>query len=174
MIEATGVLRGKTRRALDSTLLDDAVATQDTVTQLVGGDPAGPPGGPHSTRGRPRGPRLRRWGQTLIAWDDEVARGELVDALVNDARAVLDTCADVAEPESAAAIGLLALIAGQDVELDEMTASGASCAGSRRTASSRSSTPRPATCTRVVPNTATATRPIWPSSPRPGSSPRRH
>lgn len=35
VVEATGILRGKTRRALDSTLLDDAVATQDTVTQLV-------------------------------------------------------------------------------------------------------------------------------------------
>ena len=30
-----GCLKGKTRRALDSTLLDDAVATQDTVTQLI-------------------------------------------------------------------------------------------------------------------------------------------
>ena len=29
------MLKGKRRRALDSTLLDDAVATQDTVTQLV-------------------------------------------------------------------------------------------------------------------------------------------
>src|SRR5919106_6688533 len=35
VIDETGVLRGKTRRALDSTLLDDAVATQDTVTQLI-------------------------------------------------------------------------------------------------------------------------------------------
>src|SRR5579875_3234460 len=35
VVEATGVLRGRSRRALDSTLLDDAVATQDTVTQLV-------------------------------------------------------------------------------------------------------------------------------------------
>ena len=35
VVTATGVLNGKTRRALDSTLLDDAVATQDTVTQLV-------------------------------------------------------------------------------------------------------------------------------------------
>ncbi|MCC2099483.1 MAG: hypothetical protein KDJ29_21515, partial [Hyphomicrobiales bacterium] len=31
----TGVLKGRTRRALDSTLLDDAVGTQYTVTQLV-------------------------------------------------------------------------------------------------------------------------------------------
>ena len=35
VVAETGVLRGKTRRALDSTVLDDAVATQDTVTQLV-------------------------------------------------------------------------------------------------------------------------------------------
>ena len=35
VVTETGVLAGKTRRALDSTLLDDAVATQDTVTQLV-------------------------------------------------------------------------------------------------------------------------------------------
>ena len=35
MVAETGVLAGKTRRALDSTVLDDAVATQDTVTQLV-------------------------------------------------------------------------------------------------------------------------------------------
>jgi len=35
VVAATGVLKGRTRRALDSTVLDDAVATQDTVTQLI-------------------------------------------------------------------------------------------------------------------------------------------
>ena len=35
VIAETGVIKGKTRRALDSTVLDDAVATQDTVTQLI-------------------------------------------------------------------------------------------------------------------------------------------
>jgi transposase len=35
VIAQTGVLKGKVRRALDSTVLDDAVATQDTVTQLI-------------------------------------------------------------------------------------------------------------------------------------------
>src|SRR6266536_5058751 len=34
IVEQTGVLRGR-RRAVDSTILADAVATQDTVTQLV-------------------------------------------------------------------------------------------------------------------------------------------
>ena len=35
VVTETGVLAGKTRRALDSVVLDDAVATQDTITQLV-------------------------------------------------------------------------------------------------------------------------------------------
>ncbi|MBR7834163.1 transposase [Actinospica durhamensis] len=35
VVAETGVLKGKTRRALDSTVLDDAVATQDTVTQII-------------------------------------------------------------------------------------------------------------------------------------------
>src|SRR3954462_9326567 len=35
VVAATGVLAGKTRRVLDSTILTDAVATQDTVTQLI-------------------------------------------------------------------------------------------------------------------------------------------
>ena len=35
MITETGAVAGKTRRALDSTILDDAVARQDTVTQLI-------------------------------------------------------------------------------------------------------------------------------------------
>src|SRR6204780_3027521 len=35
VVEETGILRGRRRRAVDSTILDDAVATQDTVTQLV-------------------------------------------------------------------------------------------------------------------------------------------
>jgi hypothetical protein len=35
VVAETGALGGKTRRALDSTILDDAVATQDTVIQLI-------------------------------------------------------------------------------------------------------------------------------------------
>src|SRR6266571_2819298 len=35
VVRETGVLRGRRRRAVDSTILADAVATQDTVTQLV-------------------------------------------------------------------------------------------------------------------------------------------
>jgi hypothetical protein len=35
VVAETGVLAGRTRRALDSTILDDAVARQDTITQLI-------------------------------------------------------------------------------------------------------------------------------------------
>lgn len=35
VVAETGVLAAKTRRALDSTVLDDAVTTQDTITQLI-------------------------------------------------------------------------------------------------------------------------------------------
>lgn len=35
VVTATAVLKGRNRRALDSTVLDDAVARQDTVTQLI-------------------------------------------------------------------------------------------------------------------------------------------
>jgi IS5 family transposase len=120
VIDATGVLKSKTRRALDSTLLDDAVATQDTVTQLVAA----------IRRVRRVVPGVREValvahdydnaGKPLIAWDDEVARGELVNALVSDALRLLDAGEDVEDVEGAAAMGLLALIAGQDVELDEV------------------------------------------------------
>jgi hypothetical protein len=37
VVEQTGVLAGRRRRAIDSTILADAVATQDTVTQLISG-----------------------------------------------------------------------------------------------------------------------------------------
>lgn len=47
VVAETGVLKGRHRRALDSTVLDDAVATQDTVTQLISG---GPPGDPRGAR----------------------------------------------------------------------------------------------------------------------------
>jgi transposase len=60
VIAQTGVLAGRRRRALDSTLLDDAVATQDTVTQLVAAiHPAGASAGPCRRRAGVVRPRLR-------------------------------------------------------------------------------------------------------------------
>ena len=94
VIDATGVLKGKTRRALDSTLLDDAVATQDTVTQLIAAIR-------RVRRVVPGVDRVPVWahdyessGKPLIAWDDPVAKAALVDALVNDALALLGAFED--------------------------------------------------------------------------------
>ena len=120
VVAATGVLRGKHRRALDSTVLDDAVATQDTVTQLIAAvrrvirEVAG------------AAEVAGRWctahdygdpGKPKIAWDDEAARAALVSALVTDALNLLGHLPQQRLSEQAAnAVGLLALVAGQDVE----------------------------------------------------------
>ncbi len=116
VIEATGVLKGKTRRALDSTLLDDAVATQDTVTQLVGAIR-------RVRRIVPAASNVALFAHDYdvaskpsIAWDDEASRFELVNALVVDALRLIDAC-EAEDAEAASALGLLALVAGQDVEL---------------------------------------------------------
>src|SRR4051812_46712293 len=128
VVAATGVLTGKTRRALDSTVLDDAVARQDTVTQLIAavrrvGRVV--PGGQGLVAGVCTGYDYTRAGKPDIAWDDEQAREELVSALVNDALAVLEAVAgslagsggvEALEGDAAQALALLALLAGQDVE----------------------------------------------------------
>jgi IS5 family transposase len=117
VVGQTGVLSGRGRRVLDSTILADAVATQDTVTQLVA-----------AIR------RVRRLvaaahqvelaahdydrpGKPHCAWDDPQATQALVSGLVNDALALLAVVAEVElGAEQAEAVGLLALVAGQDVE----------------------------------------------------------
>ena len=99
---------------------EDAVATQDTVTQLVAA----------IRRVRRLIPAARavklgahdydRPGKPDCDWDDSDAKQALVSGLVNDALAVL---AAVATPslgaEQAEAVALLALVAGQDVEAGE-------------------------------------------------------
>lgn len=129
VITQTGALAGRQRRALDSTILDDAVARQDTVTQLiavirrVGRDV---PGGnavvtAQCTRlAALTGQDYTATGKPRIAWDDHGAREELVTALVNDALALLAVL-DVETIQEqggkpAEAVALLALVAGQDVE----------------------------------------------------------
>lgn len=129
VIAETGAVKTKTRRALDSTVLDDAVARQDTITQLiaqirrVGREVPGAKeliasectrlaavcGHDYSEAGKPR-----------IAWDDQAARDELVSALVADALALLEAldveAITAAGGRPAEAVALLALVAGQDVE----------------------------------------------------------
>jgi IS5 family transposase len=117
VVVATGVLAGRTRRALDSTLLDDAVATQDTVTQLVSMIGRVRRAVPAAATATVTAHDYDAPGKPACAWDDPAARDELVTALVNDARAVLAAVADVTlDVEQEALVGLLALVAGQDVE----------------------------------------------------------
>jgi hypothetical protein len=120
VITGTGVLQGRRRRAVDSTILADAVATQDTITQLVSAiRRCGRlvPGAAeliasvctacdYSSPGKPR-----------IDWDDPAAKDALVSALVNDANALVRALEgrDLDE-QAASAVALLALVAGQDVE----------------------------------------------------------
>lgn len=120
VIEATGVLKGKARRALDSTLLDDAVATQDTVTQLISSIRRVRRVVPGAERVSVGAHDYDRSGKPLIAWDDPVAKAALVHGLVSDALALLDALeATTTDAEATAALGLLALVAGQDVEQDD-------------------------------------------------------
>jgi IS5 family transposase len=120
VIAETGALAGKTRRALDSTILDDAVATQDTVTQLVAAIRRvrrEVPGAAAVVAEHCCAHDYDDPGKPRIAWDDEAARAALVDALVGDAHRLLGYLPEQElGAKSADAVALLALIAGQDVE----------------------------------------------------------
>lgn len=120
VIAETGVLAGRSRRALDSTILDDAVATQDTVTQLIGAVRRvvrEVPGAAALVAAECRGHDYARPGKPTIDWDDAAARDALVSALVDDAHRILEALSgSVSEPASSEALALLALVAGQDVE----------------------------------------------------------
>jgi len=115
---ACGALSGSRRRALDSTVLDDAVATQDTVTmvssqirrvrRLVGAAAALELARGYDGRARP-----------ACDWSDAGERAWLIDEPVTDAGAVLDAAEGLdLTDEQADAVGLLAVVAGQDVEAD--------------------------------------------------------
>ena len=120
VVEATGVLKGRTRRALDSTLLDDAVATQDTVTQIISAIRRVRREVPESTAVPLAAHDYDQGAKPVIAWDDPVAKGALVSALVGDAHALIEATdrADLTDAQRDA-VGLLALVAGQDVEPGE-------------------------------------------------------
>ncbi len=116
----TGVLKGRRRRAVDSTILADAVATQDTVTQLVSAVrrvAREVPGAAEQIAEVCTGHDYSVPGKPKIDWDDPQAKDALVSALVNDANAVVAALEGRKLDERAAsAVALLALVAGQDVE----------------------------------------------------------
>jgi hypothetical protein len=119
----SGQLRDRVR-VLDSTPVYDAVATQDTVTQLRAAirkllmvlDREAP-----ALAARVRGALSRdddyaSPGKPACDWDDPAAREALVDELVHDALAALAVLDGVLLARTARdAAELLALVAGQDV-----------------------------------------------------------
>jgi hypothetical protein len=122
--EQTGAIKGRAR-VLDSTPLYDAVATQDTVTQLRAAirkllmvlDATAPPLAATMRESLRRDDDYRAPGKPPCDWDDKEAREQLVDELVHDARFALEAIdAHVLGPSAAEAAELLALVAGQDVE----------------------------------------------------------
>ena len=120
VITQTGVLRGRRRRAVDSTILADAVATQDTITQLIAAVRRVArvvPGAAELVAAVCTGHDYTSPGKPRIDWEDPDAKDALVSALVTDALALVDALADdEITAEQSEAVALLALVAGQDVE----------------------------------------------------------
>jgi hypothetical protein len=120
VIGETGIVKGRRRRAVDSTILADAVATQDTVTQLIAavrrvGRVV--PGAAEQIAAVCAGHDYRSPGKPRIDWEDPAAKDALVSALVTDANALVAALKDRdLDEQAASAVGLLALVAGQDVE----------------------------------------------------------
>lgn len=116
VINSSGVIAARTRRVLDSTVLDDAVQRQDTVAMLV----------TQIRRVRKLVPALAAvWvrehnlepGRPPCDWDDPADIERLVSELVDDANEVVWAAEELElDDEQAEAVALLALVAGQDVE----------------------------------------------------------
>jgi hypothetical protein len=119
-----GAMRDRVR-VLDATAVYDAVATQDTVTQLRAAirkllaclDKAGSPLAAAVRAVLARDDEYASPGKPPCDWDDPAARDALVDELVTDALAALSAVDGQELPDTArGAADLLALVAGQDVE----------------------------------------------------------
>ena len=105
---------------MDSTILADAVATQDTITQLVAAIRRCArlvPGAAELIAEVCTGHDYSQPGKPQIDWDDPAAKDALVSALVNDANALVAALEGrELDEQAASAVALLALVAGQDVE----------------------------------------------------------
>jgi IS5 family transposase len=118
MAAESGVLNGRARRVLDSTVLDDCVTREDAIMQLVA----------QIRRVRRLVPEVQRAylrghdyddpaRKPVCDWDDQADIDRVVTLLVNDALEVLLVCETLElNSEQAEAVGLLALVAGQDTE----------------------------------------------------------
>ena len=105
---------------MDSTILADAVATQDRAAQLVSAIRKVAreiPGAAAQIARVCTGHDYSRPGKPVIDWDDPAAKDALVSAPVNDAKTLVAVLQDRDLDERAAsALALLAMVAGQDVE----------------------------------------------------------
>jgi hypothetical protein len=107
---------------VDSTILADAVATQDTVTQLISAIRRvrrQVPGAAEQIAKVCTGHDYTQPGKPRIDWEDPDAKDGLVSGLVNDANALVACFADAEfddEGDAEFALALLGLVAGQDVE----------------------------------------------------------
>lgn len=112
-------------RVVDSTPLYDAVATQDTVTQVRSAIRKVLRSAPAEIAAEMRQALQRddtydHPGKPPCDWDDPAAREALVDELVRDALAALDVLDGVElSGQAKDDADLLALVAGQDVEQSE-------------------------------------------------------
>jgi IS5 family transposase len=116
VVRLSGVIAGKYRRALDSTVLDDAVARQDTITMIVA----------QMRRVRKLVPELHgifvheenlAGGRPPADYEDRADIDRLVSVLVEDANELVFAAEELDLDETQAdAVALLALVAGQDVE----------------------------------------------------------
>ena len=172
VIAESGVLEGKTRRAIDSTVLDDAVQRQDTVTMIAA----------QIRRVRKLIPQVTSvWvrehnlepGRPPCDWDDPVDRDRLVSELVDDANELVWAVEDLVteglelSEKQADAVALLALVAGQDVEPGDGPGRWRIA---RRVAPDRvvsTVDPDPATFTRPATRIGTGSRPMLWANPTP-------
>ena len=122
-----GAMKGRAR-VLDSTPLYDAVATQDTVTQLRAAirkllmvlDNLAPVLAARVRAALERDDDYATAGKPPCDWDDPAAREDLVDALVHDALAALAVLdGETLSGAARDAADLLAIVAGQDVAEDD-------------------------------------------------------
>jgi IS5 family transposase len=121
MAAQSGVLSGRTRRVLDSTVLDDCVTREDAIMQLVAQIRRVRRVVPEVQRAYLRGHDYDDPARKPVCdWDDRGDVDRVVTLLVNDALDVLLICEPLdLNSEQAEAVGLLALVAGQDSEPGE-------------------------------------------------------
>jgi Transposase DDE domain/Transposase domain (DUF772) len=122
VMDESKVISGKTRRALDSTVLDDAVVRQDTVDMLVAQIRRVRKLIPELGRVPVREHNLEGPGRPPCDWDDRADVDRLISELVDDANELVWASQDLIDggvelsEAQADSLALLALVAGQDVE----------------------------------------------------------